>query len=407
MSEVGSIRRGSGHGAYDVLQLMRDGRPRTRAELVEATGLSRSTVGARIETLSELGLLAPFADAVSTGGRPPSRIVFNADAHLVVGADLGATHATLAISNLAGERLAATRTPLQIADRPERVLSALADAITALLEQVSRDQGELVGIGLGVPGPVEHNTGKPSKPPIMPGWDGFDIPASLQERFPVPVLVDNDVNLMALGERSARTPAPHDMVFIKVATGIGAGIISGGELQRGAEGTAGDIGHIAVPRGDGVVCGCGNTGCLEAIASGPAIGRALESEGIQAATSTEVISLVQAGDLRAIQAVRQAGRDLGVVLNSCVSFLNPSLIAIGGSMAQAGEHLIAGVREVVYGRSMPLATRNLRIEQSRAGAEAGVTGASLLAIENALSPDQLETMGTFYHLQAAALPRPS
>lgn len=405
MSEPSGARRAN--GAFDVLQLMRDGRPRTRAELVQATGLSRGTVGARIESLSELGLLAPFADAVSTGGRPPSRIVFNADARLVAGADLGATHATLAVSNLAGERLATTRTPLQIADRPVKVLSSLADAIAALLEQVSREKGELVGIGLGVPGPVEHSTGKPSKPPIMPGWDGFDIPAALQEWFPVPVLVDNDVNLMALGEQSVRTPAPLDMVFVKVATGIGAGIISGGGLQRGAEGTAGDVGHIAVPRGNGVLCSCGNTGCLEAIASGPAIARALETEGLRAPTGPDVIDLVQAGDLQAIQAVRQAGRDLGVVLNSCVSFLNPSLITIGGSMARAGEHLIAGVREVVYGRSMPLATRNLRIEQSRAGADAGVIGASLLAIENALSPDQLENIGTLHQLQPAVLPRSS
>lgn len=403
MSETSSVRRGSGQGAFDLLQLMRDGHPRTRAELVEATGLSRGTVSARIEGLTELGLLAPFADAASTGGRPPSRIVFKADGHLVAGADLGATHATLMISNLAGERLAATRIPLEIADRPETVLSRLAEAITGLLDQVAPQGSGLVGIGLGVPGPVEHSTGKPTKPPIMPGWDGYDVPAALQERFPVPVLVDNDVNLMALGERSVRTPEPREMVFIKVATGIGAGIISGGELQRGAEGSAGDIGHIAVPRGDGVVCSCGNTGCLEAIASGPAIARALESEGLRAASSTDVIDLVQSGDLRSIQAVRQAGRDLGVVLNSCVSFLNPSLIAIGGSMAQAGEHLLAGVREVVYGRSMPLATRNLRIEQSRAGADAGVIGASILAIENALSPSQIENFNTRQHTPTGEL----
>lgn len=399
LREASSIERRAGQGAFDLLQVMRDGCPRTRAELVEATGLSRSTLGARIESLTELGLLAPFADAASTGGRRPSRIVFNANAHLVAGADLGATHATLAISNLAGERLAATRTRLEITDKPEKVLASLADAIIALLNHIERERRELVGMGLGVPGPVEYRTGIPSKPPIMPGWDGFDLPAALRQWFSVPVLVDNDVNLMALGERSVRRPGTHEMVFVKVATGIGAGIISGGELQRGAEGTAGDIGHIAVPRGAGVECTCGNTGCLEAIASGPAIARSLESEGVQAATSTDVINLVQAGDLRAIQAVRQAGRDLGVVLNSCVSFLNPSLIVIGGSMAQAGEYLLAGVREVVYGRPMPLATRNLRIEQSRAGADAGVIGASILAVENALSPKGLENINTLQDMR--------
>jgi glucokinase len=177
------------------------------------------------------------------------------------------------------------------------------------------------------------------------------------------------------------------MIFVKVATGIGSGVISGGLLQRGAQGIAGDIGHVRVARGADVPCHCGNRGCLEALASGPAIAQSLHDRGIPCESSNDVIELVKRGNIEAIQAVRQAGRDIGEVLTSCVSLINPSVITIGGSMARAGEHLIAGVREVVYSRAMPLAAEHLTIAQSVAAEDAAVLGASILAIEHALSPD--------------------
>ncbi|WP_354217683.1 MULTISPECIES: ROK family protein [unclassified Arthrobacter] len=371
---------------------MRDGKPRTRAELTAQTGLSRSTIGARIDTLSELGLVKPVSYASSTGGRPSSQIAFNAGAGIVAAADLGATHAAIAITDLAGNRIAETHTRLEIADRPDDVLTSLAENITALLKQIDRDSRELIAIGIGLPGPVEHGTGKPSKPPLMPGWDGFDVPEAMRKKFQVPVLVDNDVNIMALGERSAQWPDTDHMIFVKVATGIGAGIISSGQLQRGADGTAGDIGHIPISRGALVPCSCGNMGCLEALASGPAVAAGLRKNGADVRTVADVIALVRAGDLPAIQAVRQAGRDIGEVLNMCVSIINPSVITIGGSMAEAGEHLIAGIREAVYSRSTPIATHHLTIAQSRSGPQAGVIGASILAIEHALSAERLESL---------------
>jgi glucokinase len=184
-------------------------------------------------------------------------------------------------------------------------------------------------------------------------------------------------------------PGVEHLMFVKVATGIGTGVISGGQLQRGAQGIAGDIGHVQVARGADVPCQCGNRGCLEALASGPAIARALRAQGIEAHTGSDVVDLVKRGNIDAIQAVRQAGRDIGEVLATCVSLMNPSLIAIGGSMARVGEHLIAGVREVVYARSMPLATSSLSIVQSVAADQAAVMGASMLAVEHALSADVL------------------
>jgi predicted NBD/HSP70 family sugar kinase len=204
------------------------------------------------------------------------------------------------------------------------------------------------------------------------------------------VLVDNDVNIMALGERTAHWPGEANFLFVKVATGIGAGIISSGELQRGANGTAGDLGHVRVPRGDDVLCRCGNHGCLEALASGPAIAATLRRGGLAAEKGRDVLNLVSHGNLEAIQALRQAGRDLGDVLATVVNLLNPSVIVIGGSLGQAGEHLMAGVREVVYRRSLPLATTHLRIGLSMAGDQAAILGASQLVTQYVLSPAVIE-----------------
>ncbi|NIJ04313.1 ROK family transcriptional regulator [Frigoribacterium faeni] len=381
-----------GTGASELFQLLRDGRPRTRAELAAMTGLARSTVGLRLDALTGLGLVGPFADAVSTGGRPPSRVALVPSARVVLGADFGAGHLNLVLTDLVGEALTGRRSLLDIADGPEAVLTTMVAEADALLAELGRTRRDLIGVGIGLPGPVQFSTGRPVAPPIMPGWDGFDVPGWVRGHLDVPVLVDNDVNIMALGERSFAWPDVDHFLFVKVATGIGSGIISGGRLQRGAQGIAGDIGHVQVPRGAGIPCHCGNVGCLEAVASGPAIAAALRREGIDVPGGAEVVDLVRAGDIAAIQAVRQAGRDIGEVLTACVNMINPSTIAIGGSMAQAGEHLIAGVREVVYSRSMPLATEHLSIVQSRSGEKAAVIGASMLAIHHALSPAAIDEL---------------
>ncbi|WP_167137072.1 ROK family protein [Diaminobutyricimonas sp. TR449] len=379
-------------GASELFQLLRDGRPRTRAELATLTGLARSTIASRVDYLMALGLVTPVDDAISTGGRPSSQFALNPGARVVLAADLGATHATVAVSDLSGAILTQHRESIPIDRGPDEVLSWLADTGRALVSSVDRDKDDLIAIGIGLPGPVQHSTGRPTNPPIMPGWDGFDVPGWMQQHVQVPVLVDNDVNIMALGEQAYAWPQEEHVMFVKVATGIGCGVISGGLLQRGAQGIAGDIGHVQIPRGAGIPCHCGNRGCLEALASGPAIAAELRRSGVDVQTGQQVVDLVRRGNIEAIQAVRQAGRDIGEVLSACVSLINPSVIAIGGSMAQAGEHLLAGVREVVYTRSMPLATEHLQIVQSRAAENAGVIGASMLAIHHALAPEAINTM---------------
>lgn len=394
---LGNVVQGTGAGA--ILQLLRDGQAWTRAEIIERTGLSRSTVGLRLDALVDAKLVVPVADSVSTGGRPPTRFAFDPGGYVVLGADIGATHARLAVTDLDGTVLAEHGEALEIARGPEPVLRWLMRRGKTLLRQAGYRLDQLVGVGIGLPGPVEHSTGRPTNPPIMPGWDGFDVQGTVSAGLGCPVLVDNDVNVMALGEytrgesvsdmASGGTGLAH-MIFVKVATGIGAGIISDGRLQRGAQGAAGDLGHVQAPGGGDAPCRCGNTGCLEAIASGPAVAARLTAAGTPAASGREVVDLVRAGNVPATRALRQAGRDIGGVLASAVSLLNPSVIVVGGLMVEGGESLLAGVREVVYGRSLPLATGSLRIVASRTGEHAGVLGAAAMVLQHVLSPDEVE-----------------
>ncbi|ROS78416.1 ROK family protein [Cellulomonas sp. PhB143] len=380
-------------GAGEMFQLFRDGEPRTRAALVATTGQSRSTVAARIDALCAVGLLAPSGEATSTGGRPPSTFAFVPDARIVLGVDLGATHARLAVTDLAGAVLAELEAPLAIADGPDAVLGWTAEAGEKLVVGAGRSLEDLAGVGIGLPGPVDHATGHPVNPPLMPGWDAVDVPAALSRRFRTPTaLVDNDVNIMALGEHRTALPDERDLLFVKVATGIGAGLVMDGRLRRGAQGAAGDLGHVAVPGARDVPCRCGNVGCLEAIAGGQAIATALRAGGADVTTASDVVALVRGGDVAASQAVRQAGRDIGAVLAACVSLLNPSRIVIGGVLAEAGEHLVAGIREIVYQRSLPLATQHLRITASLTGAHAGVLGAGAMVTEQFLASASVDEL---------------
>lgn len=375
--------------ASELFQLLRNGRPWTRAELAKETGLSRPTIAQRLEQLLSAGFVAPVHDAVSTGGRPSAQVAFNPEARVVLAVDLGVLHARIALLNLEGKILASTGVAREIADGPDAAVDWILDSTDTLLQKAGLPRTKIAGIGVGVPGPVEFSTGRPINPPIMPGWDRYDIPGALRAVFGPNVLVDNDVNIMALGEQATAWPHVQDLIFVKVASGIGAGVISGGSLRRGAQGAAGDIGHVALARAGDITCPCGNTGCLEALASGRALAQALSDAERDLQRPIEVVALAKAGDLAAIQAIRQAGRDLGEVLTTSVSLLNPSVIVIGGTMSEAGEHLVAGVREVVYARSIPLSTEHLTISPARSGRDAAILGAARLAIDAALSAEQV------------------
>lgn len=373
-----------------LLGLIRSGQARTRAELASVTGLARSTVSQRVDALLARRLVREAGESPSTGGRPPTVLALDSTAWVILAADLGATHSRLAVTDLAGQPLAEHAADLDIAQGPDRVLQWVHTRFTELLAEAGRSAQEVAGIGIGLPGPVEFATGRPVNPPIMPGWDGVRVPTTFADRYGVPVLVDNDVNIMAAGEYWARYSDQRDLLFIKVGTGIGCGIVAGGHIHRGAQGAAGDLGHVQVPDRPDAVCRCGNLGCVEAVAGGAAIARDLRDAGIAAQGSRDVVRLVRAGDAVAGRLVREAGRVLGEVLAAAVNLLNPSVVVIGGDLAQAHEQLLAGVREVVYQRSLPLATQHLEIVRSHLGDRAGITGAAAMAIEHVLDPVRVD-----------------
>jgi len=374
----------------EILRAIREGRAQTRADLAALTGLGRSTVAQRVGSLIASGLVVEAGDGESTGGRPPTVLAFNAGAGVVLAADLGATHCRLEVTDLGGAPLAVHQQDLDIEDGPDKVLTRVREAFADLLVEAGRAVADVRGIGVGVPGPVEWAHGRPVSPPIMRGWDGVSIPAAFAGWSEAPVFVDNDVNIMVLAEHRSVWRDLSQLLLVKVGTGIGCGIIVAGEVYRGAQGSAGDIGHIRVSGHDDVVCRCGNVACLEAIAGGGAMAAALRRQGLDADDSRDVVDLARGGVPEAVQLVRQAGRLLGEVLASAVNLFNPAVIVIAGDVAQAHEPLLAGVREVVYRRSPPLATQHLRIVRGQLGERTGTIGAALTAIEGVLSDAAVE-----------------
>ena len=379
-------------GAGTLLGRMRDGVPRTRSELADMSGFGRAAVAQRIDALLASGLLQPVGEASSTGGRPPTRFAFSPGARIVLAADVGATHVRLAVADLAATIVESDVVNIDIATGPEAVLGWIVEHAHDLLGRLGHRSDQVAGVGIGLPGPVEFATGRPVNPPIMPGWHGFDVQGFMAREFDCPVVVDNDVNVMALGERHTAYRDVEHLLLVKVATGIGAGIVIDGAIRRGAQGAAGDLGHVRVPHDTDAVCRCGNIGCLEAVASGAAIAGQLTRLGVPAESSRDVAELVRQGSTAADQLVRAAGRTIGEVLATAVSLLNPSVIVVAGSLALAGESLLAGVREVVYQRSLPLATARLEIVGAAAGELSGVVGAAALVCDRVLSPDAVDRL---------------
>ncbi len=389
-----------------VLDEIRLGRSRSRTELVQRTGLGRAVVAQRVGDLIERGLVLEVGPGVSSGGRPPRQLSFHAAAGHVLVADLGATSIDVAVTSLDGTILAHRDEPSSIAAGPESCLARVDELWAELLGGTRELPGQLWGIGVGVPGPVEFRTGRPISPPIMPGWDGYPIRERYSARYAAPVWVDNDVNLLAMGEWRSGVAVGHDnVVVVKIGTGIGAGIISDGRLHRGAQGSAGDVGHIQITDDAAVACRCGNVGCLEAMAGGAALARdgeaaarAGESARLRAAldqhgsvTAADVARAASFGDPVALALLQGAGRRVGRMLASVVNFFNPSLVVIGGGVAQSGDQLLAAVRETVYRRSLPLATRDLLIQRSSLGAQAGIIGASAMVVDQLFARENIGT----------------
>ena len=391
-----TTKSGSQAGVGDLLELVRSGRATTRGALQQATGLSRATVGQRLDRLFRAGWLREGAGGPvdsPLGGRPSITLEFDGEHAVVLAADLDTRHARAAVLSLTGEMFAEHSGTLVVEDGPDAVLGELGRWFAELLEKAGRRAEEVCGIGLAVPGPVDSETGRVVQPPIMPGWDGYDIRGRLARAFSehtgagaVPVLVDNDANLMAYGEQRTGYPDCSAFVLVKVSTGIGAGVVVDGSVYRGIDGGAGDIGHIRV--GADALCRCGSYGCLAAVASGGAVARRLAEDGVPAASGSDVRDLLASGHPGAAALAREAGRQVGDVLATVVTLLNPGVLMIAGDLA--GTPFLTGVRELLYQRALPRSTAHLDVVTSRLGERAGLVGAGAMVVEHLYAPERVE-----------------
>ncbi|WP_199550336.1 ROK family protein [Streptomyces sp. N35] len=389
---------GNQASAGHLLQLIRSGEATTRGALQEATGLSRSTVSARLDQLFGAGWLREVA-GTSTGGRPSSRLDFDAAHAVVLAVDLETRHARAAVLDLAGTVLAERCADLAVTEGPDQVLDTLATWFAPLLADAEVEAERVCGIGLSVPGPVDFASGQVIQPPIMPGWDRFPIRERLQEAYaqhvgsrldpgPVPVFVDNDANLMAYAEQRASHPDCGAFLLVKASTGIGAGVVIDGEVYRGIDGGAGDIGHIRLHGCTDALCMCGSYGCLAAVASGRALAGQLSALGVATTSGSDVRRHLAEGQPDAIRLAREAGQRAGEVLVTVVTLINPGVLVIAGDLA--GNPFLTGVRELLYQRAMPRTTAHLQVVTSRLGDRAGLAGAAAMVIEHLYAPERAD-----------------
>ncbi|MCX5193761.1 ROK family transcriptional regulator [Streptomyces sp. NBC_00249] len=350
----------------------------TQAEIARTTGLSAATVSNIVRELKEAGTVE--VTDTSAGGRRARSVSLSGDAGIVIGVDFGHTHLRVAVGNLAHQVLAEESEPLDVDaswvdgfDRAEALVGRLIAGVG-----VSRDK--VIGVGLGVPGPIDVESGTLGSTAILPGWAGINPRQELSQRLGVPVYVDNDANLGALGELvwgSGR--GVKDLAYIKVASGVGAGLVINGEIYRGPGGTAGEIGHITLDE-SGPVCRCGNRGCLETFAAARYVLPLLQGSHGPELTMERVVELAREGDPGCRRVITDVGRHIGSGVASLCNLLNPSRVVLGGSLAEAGELVLAPIRESVGRYAIPSAARQLSVLTGSLGGRAEVLGALALVL---------------------------
>ncbi len=372
-------------GPGDVLTLIRRGSI-TRAAIGEALGLSRVTVAQRVDVLMKAGWVREAGTGRSTGGRRPTELVFDDHNSYLLTACVETMHTRLAAVDLSGGIIVDREIELDIRDGPEAVLNRIENEFAELREKVGH-KTELTGVGIAIPAPVDPHTSRPSEPPMMQGWDAYPISEHLTGSLPVPVAVENDANAMALGERALTAPNSASLCLVKVSTGIGSGIVIGDTIYRGSDGGAGDIGHVRLHGHNDALCQCGSRGCLAAVASGRAVARALTAQGVPATSGRDVKALLAAGDITAVRLTREAGRRIGEVLAAVVCVLNPSVLIINGDLAS--NPLLSGIRESLYPRSLPRATRNLDVRIGGLGQDAARMGLTKVLVDRVFSAEAI------------------
>jgi predicted NBD/HSP70 family sugar kinase/DNA-binding transcriptional ArsR family regulator len=370
-----------------VIRALRDEGQISRAEIARRTGLSRSTVSSLVADLQADGLVVerpePGLAHGAQGGRPPILLSFDASAGAAVGIDFGHSHLRVAVSDL-GSRILAERTqPLDTDHDAQEGLDAAAELVEATLADAGVERSAVIGAGMGLPGPIESGEGVVGTSAILPGWIGMTAEAEMRRRLDIPVMVDNDANLGALAEAAFGAGRDAgDLVYLKASSGIGAGLILNGRLYRGAGGLAGELGHVLVDP-NGIVCRCGNRGCLETVAgTGALIDRLRPTHGDDL-TVEGLLAAAQAGDAACRRAIHDAGRALGQVVATLMNVLNPELFVVGGHLGRAGDELLAGVRESVARAALPETSRGAQVVAGVLGDRAHVLGALALVVSEA------------------------
>ena len=373
-------------GPGDVLDLIRHGRATTRGDVLEATGLSRMTISQRLDALLAAGMIVEGQTGEATGGRRRRSLAFNISQSHVLVVVIDTTHTRIAVTDLGGAVLAEDSIDVPVGAGPSEVLDRIVLAMGSVLGEHGLDPHDLCGLGLSLPGPVDPVSGRPSQPPMLPGWDAYPVAEHLQPAVPgVPVLTANDADAAAMGEYAAGYAHVTSLCLVKVSTGIGTGIVIGGRSYSGIDGGAGDIGHVRVSPRSEALCQCGMHGCLAAVASGGAVAAELRSLGFEASSGRDVRTLLRAGEPEAARLTQVAGRRIGEVLATVVCLLNPEVVLVGGALASAP--LLAGMRETLYRLALPRATRHMALQLGRLGEDAAVAGLTRLVVDQEFSPD--------------------
>ncbi len=385
-------------GPGEVLALFRTNPPLTRADVMRITGLSRSTVNQRIDLLLDAGMLIERGPDIVPGrgrGRPAGSFALHVERGVLLVCDIGATGMRAAVCDLAGRIIADLAATSDVTDGPEQVLPRVEVLFAKLLADVGRTRLEVQGLALSVPGPVDHERATVVSPPIMTGWDQFDVRGWFAPSYSCPLLLEKDATAMAWGEYRSHYPDADTMLMLKLGTGVGSGIIASGRIHRGADGAAGDIGHTQLldpAPTKAPVCRCGNQGCVEARAGGWAMIRDLVAAGRDVETVDDVVGLIRTADPLAVTLARAAGRVLGIALSETVNIVNPRVVVVGGQLAEAEEQIFAGLREMVYSRSLPLATRKLELHRSQLDARAASVGLALLLSDHIFDPVRIDAI---------------
>jgi predicted NBD/HSP70 family sugar kinase len=373
-----------------VLELIASGQAASRTEIAQRLGAAQSTVSHVVAQLLAHGILAEEGTDVSTGGRPRKVLRIGGTDEYAVAADVGGEHARIGIVLPGGALESVATVPFALADGPAQGLEHLA----ALLDQLVEERGRagLRGVGLSLPGPVDVEAGVVDLPSRMPGWNGFPVADWLTRHFGVPAAIDNDANCMAAGEQTVQPASRRQAITVKAGSAIGAGIVIDGRLYRGSTGAAGDITHVRIDAAGDTPCSCGNTGCLETVASGAALVRILREAGVPVESTQDVVRLASEAHPETTRAVRLAGRYLGEVLAANVNFFNPDAVSLGGILSTL-DPFVAAVRSQLYESCHPLVTQHLVIERATLGADAGLVGAGQFALQRGLAAS-LEDLAT-------------